>query len=157
MKARIAMVSQEVLQCNRVLVDYFTTSWYTGYCVDKILAGVYPAVQDMDANYQLFERFKDYIDEEEARMKKKLQSVMYCIDAPNTLSLVTGPSRLEKVCAESSFNEYDIMSVFSICFRSYISCSIGYGMSFGAQELSHLIPRKLLISWARSRLFGMQE
>lgn len=95
--ARIATMSNETLRTNRPFVDHYNASWEAGYTVDQILAGVHKSIKDMDLNSQLFERFKPYIEDEESRMKKKLVALMYHIDAPNTLSLVTGSGRLEKV------------------------------------------------------------
>lgn len=42
-------------------------------------------------------KFQSYIDEEEARLAANLDAVDYDIDAADTLVLVTGPDRIEKV------------------------------------------------------------
>lgn len=41
--------------------------------------------------------FKDYIDGEEERIRRNLVDIKYNIDAIDTLYLVTGPGRIEKV------------------------------------------------------------
>lgn len=45
----------------------------------------------------LQERFKSYVDAEEQRLREGLETVKYGIDAMDTLLLVTGPGRIEKV------------------------------------------------------------
>ncbi|KAI0360925.1 hypothetical protein OH77DRAFT_1517315 [Trametes cingulata] len=50
-------------------------------------------------NYQpdaLKERFQDYVDAEEQRLREGLETVRYDIDAMDTLTLITGPGRIEK-------------------------------------------------------------
>jgi hypothetical protein len=41
--------------------------------------------------------FKSYLEEEEARLGNRLKGVHFIIDGPDTLTLVTGPGRIEKV------------------------------------------------------------
>lgn len=64
---------------------------------DTFLAGVHEAIQDVSEDGDLFAKFEAYILGEETRMKQRLETVLYNIDAPNTLSIVTGFGRLEKV------------------------------------------------------------
>lgn len=94
--ARIAIISGECLQTNRSFVDQFNAGWQSGYSIDFILAGVHKFIDESTFEDQLLERFKSYIDEEESRMRKRLKSVRYFIDAPNTLALVMGTGRIEK-------------------------------------------------------------
>ncbi len=46
----------------------------------------------------LRDKFQSYIDDEEHRLREGLETVRYDIDAMDTLVLVTGPGRIEKVC-----------------------------------------------------------
>ncbi len=96
--ARISVVSRKVLPTNRVFVDQF--NWHSSATLelDQLLAGVHSAVEDLGGDEELFHRFKGFVDDEELRMQKTLESIKYNIDAPNTLRLVIGPGRLEKVC-----------------------------------------------------------
>ena len=96
--SRIATLISELHPTNRPIADYFMTDWTSTYVTDGFLAGVHKAVQNVDQDDELFGRFKEYVLEEEAKMKEKLQTVMYCIDATNTLDLVINSSRLETVC-----------------------------------------------------------
>ncbi len=43
------------------------------------------------------DKFESYVVEEEDRMRKKLETIRYDIDGADTLTLVTGPGRIEKV------------------------------------------------------------
>ena len=142
MLARIAIISKEVLPSNKNLMDLFNGSWWSSYYLDRMLAGVHEAVVDTADNPQLFERFKDYIEEEEAKMTKKLHSIMYFIDATNTLNLVTGSGRLEKVCHVSLRWIPLIDNRGSICFpSSTFSCAV-YGMWYGKHAMWHWIAGK---------------
>lgn len=96
--SRIITVVKDIHQTNRTLADYFLSDYWSSDYMDKLFAGVHKAVQDIDQDYGLFGRFQDYVEAEEAKMKAKLEAVKYCIDAENTLNLVTSSGRLEKVC-----------------------------------------------------------
>ena len=50
-----------------------------------------------DVNHSLQAKFSSYVQEEEARLKDNLAAVDYDIDEMDTLALVTGPGRIEKV------------------------------------------------------------
>lgn len=99
--SRIATLMSELHPTNRPIADYFITDTVCSHGIDTFLVGVHKAVQDVDEDYELFGRFKDYVLEEEMKMKEKLHAVMYCIDAANTLDLVTNYGRLETVGAVS--------------------------------------------------------
>jgi uncharacterized glyoxalase superfamily metalloenzyme YdcJ len=78
--------------------------------VNAYLGAVYPgvislqsAVADCTVNNALQEKFQTYIDSEEARLQANLEAVDYDIDAADTLVLVTGPGRIEKVCLDLRF------------------------------------------------------
>lgn len=62
------------------------------------MAGVKLACEDLEFDEDLFAKFSSYVSAEEARLRKNLESVAYNIDAVDTLGIVTGPGRLEKVC-----------------------------------------------------------
>ncbi|KIK61458.1 hypothetical protein GYMLUDRAFT_43029 [Collybiopsis luxurians FD-317 M1] len=85
-----------VPQVNSQIVKAFVTKWPFTSATDQLLAGMYDAVDDIYDNNDLFQRFKEYMDSEEGRMQKTLQTLKYRIDAENTLRLITGPGRLDK-------------------------------------------------------------
>ena len=47
-------------------------------------------------------RFQSYVDAEEQRLREGLETFKYDIDAIDTLSLITGPGRIEKVTPSPS-------------------------------------------------------
>jgi hypothetical protein len=73
--------------------------------VDQLVAGIYTAEADHgDEDEYQHPSFKGYVISQEKRLKTNLKSYSYCIDDINTLSLITGPGRLEEVFLESSIH-----------------------------------------------------
>ena len=81
----------EVLRPNREFVDsYFTYIWKP---VHKLTAATpSPFYFPLDP-----EKFKPYLEAEEARLSANLKGVNYFIDGIDTLPLITGVGRIEKV------------------------------------------------------------
>ncbi|GJE85128.1 VPS13 domain-containing protein [Phanerochaete sordida] len=99
MLARIGYVVYEVHNMrpgNNVIVSKLMNDVWPTHCLDRILAGVHAGPDLAGWNEDFFDRFKGYVESEEARLKKRLVSLKYFIDAPNTLQFVIGSSRLEK-------------------------------------------------------------
>ena len=72
--------------------------------VDKYLQNVWQKICTLTSSFvntyqaeSLQERFKPYVEAEERRLREGLETVRYDIDAMDTLLLVTGPDRIEKV------------------------------------------------------------
>jgi len=76
--------------------------------VYKRIATIYKSLNPGYVNQNVKSRFISYVQEEEARLRRNLEAVRYSIDAKDTLSLVTGPGRIEKVLhfGSISFNFY---------------------------------------------------
>lgn len=55
------------------------------------------SLDDIDNNDELPSRFSGYVEGEEKRLDENLQTFGYKIDARDTLSLITGPVRIETV------------------------------------------------------------
>ena len=92
-RAKMLSVRPHLHPANRVGVY----SYFYG-----VLKGVTTLTASVDDTYQtrsLWKRFKSYVDGEESRLEQKLKDVHYNIDALDTLSLITGPGRIEKVGA----------------------------------------------------------
>lgn len=70
--------------------EYFAMSWKAIHTLTAGLDNHPPPHSNQD-------RFKSYVETEEQRLKVILQAVDYTIDGHDTLSLVTGPGRIEKV------------------------------------------------------------
>jgi hypothetical protein len=91
-----------VLHSNRVLADgYLADTTLTK--IDLLLRSVAPTTSyDLD----LDQKMQPYVHEEENRLEQNLRSVAWEIDDANTLSLVTGPGRIERVGAQCNFFEH---------------------------------------------------
>ena len=94
--ARMDAASQRAHPCNRALVDRFAG------CVplrevDAVLAGVRTTQTEETWDAELFARFAPYVAHEERRTKRMLESLLYYLDAPDTVAMVLGSGRAEKV------------------------------------------------------------
>ncbi len=76
---------------NRYIVDaYLRTVWKRVSTLTLSLApGSYPS--------SLRAHFRSYVHSEEERLRDGLKTVQYHIDGIDTLSLIVGPGRIEKV------------------------------------------------------------
>jgi len=80
-----------VLPPNRKAIDkYFTTVWKA---VHTLTAAVPSRYYDLDDS----EKFELYLKSEKERLEKKLQALHYVIDGIDTVTLITGGDRIEKV------------------------------------------------------------
>lgn len=89
--AKMFAVKAQVLPANRRFVDYYLDrvwSWVTELTTGFRRAEWSDAMRD---------RFQSYISEEEAKMRSKLALVRHDIDAADTLLLIIGTGRVEKV------------------------------------------------------------
>jgi hypothetical protein len=84
-------IRTEVLPANRKLIDlYFTFVWRE---VHKLIAAV-PSPLNFTFDP---EKFRPYLEAEETRLSANLKAVNYVIDGMDTLPLITGEGRIEKV------------------------------------------------------------
>jgi hypothetical protein len=91
MFAKMEGIRAEVLPPNRENMDfYFTFAWGLVHT----LTAAAPAPLSLSFNP---EKFKSYLEAEEARLSVNLKAVNYVIDGSDTLSLITGVGRIEKV------------------------------------------------------------
>lgn len=68
------------------------------YACDCILSGIHQTVDATRFDQVAFDMFKDHEASEEEKLRSALETVNYELDAPNTLGLVIGARRLDKVC-----------------------------------------------------------
>lgn len=94
--SKMAVVSEKVLDSNRALVDRFM-GCAPLRVIEAVLAGIRSSHENDCLDEELFARFKRHVDSEEAKMEKTLQILKYCLDAPNTVAMVLGSGRPEKV------------------------------------------------------------
>lgn len=82
-----------VLPPNRDAVDlYFASVWMP---IHTLTAAVLSLSSRLDDSAKL--KFKPYLEAEEARLGKNLRAVNYIIDGTDSLELITGIGRIEKV------------------------------------------------------------
>ena len=95
----ISDATKAVLPANRQQVQGFVSSWSV-ILVEDILSGLRD-VSDWDSmdweSNRTFLKFKDHILDVERDMGNKLQQLRFMVE-PNTLTVVAGEGRLEKVC-----------------------------------------------------------
>ncbi|KAI9464116.1 hypothetical protein BJY52DRAFT_1166045 [Lactarius psammicola] len=85
-------IRAEVLPPNRQFIDnYFTFGWNFVHPLTASVTSLLPepSTDNMD-------RFKSYLEEEQARLTTNLKAVDYVIDGMDTLTLITGVGRIEK-------------------------------------------------------------
>jgi hypothetical protein len=81
----------EVLPLNRGSIsNYFDFVW-------KFIHALITPVLRLQSEPKDFENFRSYIEEEEARLGNSLKRVHFIIDGVDTLTLITGAGRIEKV------------------------------------------------------------
>ena len=93
--ARIDDASRDVLPSNRDLVNRFTGS-YPVVVIHAYLAGIW-GCQGEKPKSDLFQNFEDYVQAEEGIVLEILSKLKYNLDAENTVQMVLGPTRPEKV------------------------------------------------------------
>jgi hypothetical protein len=96
--AKMEGVRAEVLRPNRESIDnYFNTAWYHVYTLIAAVLPLYPEPNNL-------EKFKPYLEAEETRLGENLKAVDYVIDGIDTLTLITGMGRIEKVSTHNAFS-----------------------------------------------------
>jgi len=89
--AKMDGVRAEVLPLNlQAIVDYFSFVWGPVHTLIVPILSLQPPQDDSD-------KFTSYIEAEEARLQNNLRAVDYVIDGIDTLTLITGVGRVEKV------------------------------------------------------------
>lgn len=84
-------VKSRVLPANRRSVErYLNATWSP---ITELTAGFRRA----EWTENLRTKFQGYVEDEERKMIAKLEAFRYDIDAADTLNLITGPGRIDKV------------------------------------------------------------
>ena len=93
--AKMFSIRPHIHPANRNAVDQYLRAVWQKVCTltSSLVTTTYP--------YSLRERFKNYVDSEEQRLREGLETVKYDIDAMDTLLLIMGPGRVEKVSKPS--------------------------------------------------------
>lgn len=86
-------VRADVLPPNREAIDdYFTYVWEPVHTLTAAALSLQPGPNNP-------ERFRSYLEAEEARLDANLKAVDYILDGTDTLALIAGVGRIEKVSA----------------------------------------------------------
>ena len=97
--SEIHSLGNTALPSNLNHISRFLSSWQMHFTED-LLAGLRDVEEwdgmDWEDDHE-FLRFKDYVVENERRMKRKLCTVNYTLDEANTLTIIAGEGRPEKV------------------------------------------------------------
>jgi hypothetical protein len=113
--AKMDGVRTEVLPLNfEAIVNYFSSVWEYLHTLTAPVLSLQPSQDDPD-------KFKSYIEAEEARLENNLRAVDYIIDGTDTLTLITGVGRIEKVRTEQIFRA---ISTQPLCCRPSYHCCI---------------------------------
>lgn len=69
------------------------------YDIRKLLAGIQSRQQEWEDSWNsgLLHRFQDHVDQEQHTLRTALENLAYTLDAPNTVAMVLGIGRPEKV------------------------------------------------------------
>ncbi|KAH9045946.1 hypothetical protein EDB84DRAFT_1633013 [Lactarius hengduanensis] len=90
--AKMEGVRAEVLPPNRGFIDdYFTYGWDTVHTLTAAVTSLQP-----EPGPSTSDKFKSYLEAEEARLSTNLKAVDYVIDGTDTFTLITGMGRIEK-------------------------------------------------------------
>ena len=93
--AKMEGVRSHVLPPNREAIDdYFTYIWEPVHTLTAAVVSLQPGPNNPD-------KFKSYLEAEEARLSANLRAFDYIIDGTDTLTLITGVGRIEKVSTSS--------------------------------------------------------
>jgi len=107
----------EVLPINRnAVTSYFANIWEFVHRLIAPLLSLQPASGQDDS-----EKFRSYLEAEEARLDNNLKAVDYIIDGTDTLTLITGVGRIEKVstcqlCQHDTWFIYELQTVFPLLY-----------------------------------------
>jgi hypothetical protein len=112
--AKMEGVRSHVLPPNREAIDdYFTYVWEPIHTLTAAVIPLQPGPNNP-------EKFKPYLEAEESRLAANLKAVDYIIDGTDTLTLITGAGRIEKVSTSRSTHYY---SRLIYCRPSFHYCT----------------------------------
>ena len=89
--SKMFAIRPRIRTANRKAVDEYLDTVWRGVCD---LTASFSRIYESD---DLQERFQSYVETEEQRLIEKLETIRYDVDAIDTLSLIIGSGRIEKV------------------------------------------------------------
>ena len=113
--AKMEGVRSHVLPPNRGAIDdYFTSIWEPIHTLTAAVISLQPGPNNPD-------KFKSYLEVEENWLASNLRAVDYIIDGTDTLTLITGVGRIEKVSTSRTMQYYSRLIYCRPCFH-YCTC-----------------------------------
>lgn len=118
--ARMFAMRSKILPANRDYAEYYLR--YT-WGVSVELAKAFDSPATTIPEYAL-DKFKEYVQHEEDRIRKNLAAVKYDIDALETVYAIIGPGRIEKVRNRPAHDPGICTDnlMHSTFWHSYVSC-----------------------------------
>lgn len=110
---------------NRGILDEYINTWPFLH-LDALLRSTRPILDDEQVHPELSNLTDKYTTSEETRLENNMKAVAYHLDTAATVTLVTGPGRIERV---NLFLVYGltipntIFSIFTLCYTSYLSAT----------------------------------
>lgn len=107
--AKMFSILPQILPANRSHVDAY---------LHRLWSRITELTSSLVGNKQteaLEARFQGYVDFEEERLRERLETVRYAIDGMDTLSLVTGAGRIEKVAASHPSTRGSALTCYLQC------------------------------------------
>jgi hypothetical protein len=88
--------------------------------LELLLLGIQRCPQDANLKHKI----ASYVQSEETRMEGNLRSVAYELDAPDTVTLITGPGRIERVSYGICIRHFlRFANLLPSMFSHYCTCS----------------------------------
>jgi hypothetical protein len=114
--AKMEGVRAKVLPPNREPIDdYFTYVWKPVHTLTAATFHLQPGPSHPD-------KFDSYLEAEEVRLGNNLKAVEYVIDGTDTLTLITGAGRIEKVSTCNALGAtFDSSKLYRL-FSHYCTC-----------------------------------
>lgn len=106
-------VAVDALPCNRARVQKYIANPRLAI-VDYVVRST---PHDTENDPDVLGRFSDYVTSEESRLQGNLDNFHWKVDASNTLSLITGGGRLERVCPQPG-HSCAVSSFYRSSYRS---------------------------------------
>ena len=113
--AKMFSLQEKVLPANKGHINFYLFKLW------QSITELTSAFRRVDRDDKLLARFQTYVDAEENRLRSNLETFKYDIDAMDTLELVMGPGRVEKV--RDSTTRWLCTSKFD-CYSMFFRCSI---------------------------------
>lgn len=111
-------LNREILKENKYFVDlYFHRDAFD--VVEQVLRSCKTLEEYTSICPELVSLTENYTRGEEERLRKNLEDIGYDMDSPTTVTLITGPGRIERV-RSFIFDWFWLMRHSSTCSLSYI-------------------------------------